>query len=271
MRPNFCGQNEHRMVDVNDHPRAISESRSPDGKGTRMDQSTSRELLTRARTLIPGGVNSPVRAFGGARVAPPFIKKGKGAFLYDEDGRRYVDYVGSWGPLILGHAHPRVVEENDGPIDARGDDRIFNRQDRHEVAAVAVLDVEEANVGRARREARRRRGRTFLHDERRVEVNPAVIGASGRAVEEEVPGTVAAVIEIDGVEAADRRAHRLDQGTTFAQWSLAEGSNGFAAEANEKLRQARDHYLRMAAGPLRAQALELLQRYGEGWPESKRE
>jgi len=75
-----------------------------------VDQKRSEALLAQARQLIPGGVNSPVRAFGAAHVSPPFIVKGKGAMLFDEDGHHYVDYVGSWGPLILGHAHPRIVE-----------------------------------------------------------------------------------------------------------------------------------------------------------------
>jgi glutamate-1-semialdehyde 2,1-aminomutase len=59
--------------------------------------------------VIPGGVNSPVRAYTAVGGAPPFIARGKGAHVWDADGRRYIDYVGSWGPLILGHAHPAVV------------------------------------------------------------------------------------------------------------------------------------------------------------------
>ncbi len=68
----------------------------------------SDELLARALSLFPGGVNSPVRAFGGVGGRPVFFARGEGAFLTDVDGRRYVDYVGSWGPLILGHAAPAV-------------------------------------------------------------------------------------------------------------------------------------------------------------------
>ena len=62
-------------------------------------------LFSEARQYIAGGVNSPVRAFVGVGGEPIFIKSGSGAWLEAEDGRRYVDYVGSWGPLILGHAH----------------------------------------------------------------------------------------------------------------------------------------------------------------------
>jgi glutamate-1-semialdehyde 2,1-aminomutase len=69
----------------------------------------SREAFQRACRLIPGGVNSPARAFGAVGGQPPFIARGEGPYLYDLDGNQYLDYVGSWGPLILGHAHPRVV------------------------------------------------------------------------------------------------------------------------------------------------------------------
>ncbi len=69
----------------------------------------SAELFEEARRLIPGGVNSPVRAFRGVGGVPRFIAGGQGACLYDVDGNRYIDYVLSWGPLILGHAHPAVV------------------------------------------------------------------------------------------------------------------------------------------------------------------
>jgi glutamate-1-semialdehyde 2,1-aminomutase len=70
----------------------------------------SSELFARARTLIPGGVNSPVRAFQAVGGDPLFIESASGARLRDADGREYIDYVGSWGPMILGHAHPAVVE-----------------------------------------------------------------------------------------------------------------------------------------------------------------
>jgi glutamate-1-semialdehyde 2,1-aminomutase len=73
------------------------------------DTSRSARLLDEARQLIPGGVNSPVRAFRGVGGVPRFIARGEGAHVYDVDGNRYVDYVLSWGPLILGHAHPDVV------------------------------------------------------------------------------------------------------------------------------------------------------------------
>lgn len=69
----------------------------------------SQRLFQHAQHLIPAGVNSPVRAFRSVGGTPPFIQRGKGATMWDADGRAYIDYVGSWGPLIVGHAHPDVV------------------------------------------------------------------------------------------------------------------------------------------------------------------
>jgi glutamate-1-semialdehyde 2,1-aminomutase len=71
--------------------------------------SRSHDLFVEAQRYIPGGVNSPVRAFRGVGGEPVFFKRGAGAYLYDEDDRRYIDYVGSWGPMIAGHAHPEIV------------------------------------------------------------------------------------------------------------------------------------------------------------------
>ncbi|MEX2599169.1 MAG: glutamate-1-semialdehyde 2,1-aminomutase [Dehalococcoidia bacterium] len=75
-----------------------------------MDLSRSESLFTRSQKLFPGGVNSPVRSFGGVGGTPPFITRGKGAHVWDADGHEYLDFVGSWGPLVLGHAHPAIVE-----------------------------------------------------------------------------------------------------------------------------------------------------------------
>src|SRR5438128_8408967 len=75
-----------------------------------MNRTNSTTAFAKACQLIPGGVNSPARAFGGVGGKPIFIAKGEGAYLIDVDGNRYLDYCGSWGPLILGHSHPRVVE-----------------------------------------------------------------------------------------------------------------------------------------------------------------
>src|ERR1700759_1406455 len=70
----------------------------------------SRALQRRAERVIPGGVNSPVRAFRAVGGDPPFIVRGEGAHIFDADGNEYIDYVGSWGPLILGHRHPVVLD-----------------------------------------------------------------------------------------------------------------------------------------------------------------
>src|SRR5262245_34415674 len=71
--------------------------------------SNSGDLFTRAQRAIPGGVNSPVRAFRAVGGKPPFIERGDGSHIWDVDGREFIDYVGSWGPLIFGHRPPEVI------------------------------------------------------------------------------------------------------------------------------------------------------------------
>ncbi|GAB4539802.1 MAG: glutamate-1-semialdehyde 2,1-aminomutase [Anaerolineae bacterium] len=82
-----------------------------------MNTTHSQALFAAAREVIPGGVNSPVRAFRAVGGQPLFIERGQGPYLFDADGNRYIDYVLSWGPLILGHAHPRVAEALKGAVD----------------------------------------------------------------------------------------------------------------------------------------------------------
>jgi len=72
--------------------------------------SKSESLFREAKKVLPGGVNSPVRAFKGVGGTPLFISKAQGPYLYDVDDHKYIDYVGSWGPMIVGHAHPQVVQ-----------------------------------------------------------------------------------------------------------------------------------------------------------------
>nr|MBP8839515.1 aminotransferase class III-fold pyridoxal phosphate-dependent enzyme [Giesbergeria sp.] len=67
-------------------------------------------LFRRAQAVIPGGVNSPVRAFKAVGGTPRFITRAQGAYMWDANGQRYIDYIGSWGPMILGHGHPAVLE-----------------------------------------------------------------------------------------------------------------------------------------------------------------
>ena len=79
---------------------------------------TSKELFEEAKELMPGGVNSPVRAFKNIGGSPIFFKSAKGAFLYDEDENEYVDFIGSWGPMIMGHTHPKIVAAVNKQIEA---------------------------------------------------------------------------------------------------------------------------------------------------------
>jgi glutamate-1-semialdehyde 2,1-aminomutase len=72
--------------------------------------STNQSLFDRAQRVIPGGVNSPVRAFRAVGGTPRFIARAQGAYMWDAEGRRYIDYIGSWGPMILGHGHPAVLD-----------------------------------------------------------------------------------------------------------------------------------------------------------------
>ena len=75
----------------------------------RYGTTTIANWFSRAQEVIPGGVNSPVRAFNAVEGTPPFIVSAEGAYMTDEDGNQYIDLIGSWGPMIVGHAHPKVV------------------------------------------------------------------------------------------------------------------------------------------------------------------
>ncbi|HLH16164.1 MAG TPA: glutamate-1-semialdehyde 2,1-aminomutase [Bryobacteraceae bacterium] len=79
-------------------------------------RSASEALFARAQQLIPGGVNSPVRACRSVGCNPPFIARGEGAHIFDADGSEYIDYVGSWGPLLLGHRHPEILAALEGAL-----------------------------------------------------------------------------------------------------------------------------------------------------------
>lgn len=83
---------------------------TPNIKGGAGAADRNQQLFDRARALIPGGVNSPVRAFRAVGGTPRFVQRAQGAYFWDADGSRYIDYIGSWGPMILGHGHPRVLE-----------------------------------------------------------------------------------------------------------------------------------------------------------------
>ncbi len=98
--------------------------------------SESESLFQRAQQVIPGGVNSPVRAFRAVGGTPPFIRRGAGARLWDEDGREYLDFVGSWGPMILGHGHPAVLAAVE---EALRDGLSFGAPTRREVLAAETI------------------------------------------------------------------------------------------------------------------------------------
>lgn len=96
----------------------------------------SERLFAKARPLMPGGVSSPVRAFGSVGGTPRYISRAEGAFMWDEDGRRYLDFCMAWGPLILGHAHPAVV---DAVTRAAKDGLAFGTPHRDEVALAELI------------------------------------------------------------------------------------------------------------------------------------
>src|SRR5438270_9248443 len=81
-----------------------------------MTRSKSEELFARAREKNPGGVNSPVRAFRSVGGQPVFFARGEGSHLFDLDGNEYIDYIGSWGPLLLGHRHPEILDAIHGAL-----------------------------------------------------------------------------------------------------------------------------------------------------------
>ena len=109
-----------------------------------MNINTSEQLFSRAQTSIPGGVNSPVRAFKSVGGTPIFMQKAKGAYLFDADNNKYIDYINSWGPMIMGHAFEPVVEAAD-PED-------------HPFAALKALKVAPKKSG-ARKSASKPKGK----------------------------------------------------------------------------------------------------------------
>src|SRR5690554_3620766 len=103
----------------------------------------SQQLLQRATKSIPGGVNSPVRAFKSVGGTPPFIERAEGAYLFDADGNRYIDYVLTWGPAIIGHAHPEVVEACQAAM-ARGSS--FGAPTELEIELAETMKIGRAHV-----------------------------------------------------------------------------------------------------------------------------
>ena len=107
----------------------------------------SDQLFSRAKAVIPGGVNSPVRAFNAVGGSPVFFQRAEGAYLYDEDGNTYIDYIGSWGPMLLGHAYPPVV---DAVRDAATRSTSFGAPTRLEVEMAELICDMVPNVEKIR-------------------------------------------------------------------------------------------------------------------------
>src|SRR5688500_6409774 len=105
-----------------------------------LNRSRSREAFARAQRVIPGGVNSPARAFGAVGGEPLFIERGEGQYLYDIDGNRLIDYVGSWGPHILGHRHPAVLAAVEAAL-ARGTSFGAPTETESELAELVIAAV----------------------------------------------------------------------------------------------------------------------------------
>ena len=105
-----------------------------------MNRDRSHEIFSKAQSLIPGGVNSPARAFGGVGGGPVVFDRGEGAFLYDVDGNQYLDYVQSWGPMILGHRHPVVVAALEAAI-AKGTSFGAPTEAENELAELMIAAV----------------------------------------------------------------------------------------------------------------------------------
>ena len=89
-----------------------------------MQTQTSSKLFQRAQQRIPGGVNSPVRAFKAVGGNPIFMDRGQGSRLYDVDGNEYLDYIGSWGPMVLGHAHGQVTAALESALKAEANAKV---------------------------------------------------------------------------------------------------------------------------------------------------
>ncbi len=113
-----------------------------------MDRQKSHEIFSRAKHLMPGGVNSPARAFGAVGGEPLVIARGEGAYLYDVDGNRYVDYIGSWGPMILGHAHPKVRQALHTAVDQGTSFGAPTEQENHlaELIVQRVPSIEQVRL-----------------------------------------------------------------------------------------------------------------------------
>ncbi|MGA1575532.1 MAG: aminotransferase class III-fold pyridoxal phosphate-dependent enzyme, partial [Burkholderiaceae bacterium] len=107
----------------------------------------NQDLFTRSQQRIPGGVNSPVRAFKAVGGTPRFISRAQGAYMFDADGQRYIDYINSWGPMILGHGHPDVMA---AVHDAMAQGLSFGAPTEREIELVEAIAAHLPSVEMAR-------------------------------------------------------------------------------------------------------------------------
>lgn len=112
-----------------------------------MNYPNSKDLFERAQKVIPGGVNSPVRAFNSVGGAPVFITKAEGSYLWDEDGNRYIDYISSWGPMLLGHADPDVIK---AVKEAADTSTSFGAPTRREVDIAELITSTQPGIDKVR-------------------------------------------------------------------------------------------------------------------------
>lgn len=112
-----------------------------------MSYPNSKDLFERAQKVIPGGVNSPVRAFNSVGGAPVFITKAEGSYLWDEDGNRYIDYISSWGPMLLGHADPDVIK---AVKEAADTSTSFGAPTRREVDIAELITSTQPGIDKVR-------------------------------------------------------------------------------------------------------------------------
>jgi glutamate-1-semialdehyde 2,1-aminomutase len=111
------------------------------------ERTTNAAAFERAQRVIPGGVNSPVRAFRAVGGTPRFIRRAEGAYLWDVEGTRYIDYIGSWGPMILGHGHPAVL---DAVRSAAGDGFSFGAPTEAEAELAEAIIAQVPSVQQVR-------------------------------------------------------------------------------------------------------------------------
>ena len=221
----------------------------------------SRKLFEQAQTLMPGGVSSPVRAFRHVGGHPLYMTKGEGAYLFDEDGNRYLDFCLAWGPLILGHAHPAVME---AVLKAARDGLAFGTTHRHEVTLAQLILEAYAPFDRLRfvvsgteavataiRLARGATGRSMIlkfegcyhghNDALMVKAGSGLV-TQGLAESQGVPAQVSAntlVVELGDVAALEEAFARHGKDLAAAIIEPVPANNGLLPQSDEFLKALR--------------------------------